>query len=133
LGRYEPRDGSLDAVIWTGRLDDEPETDVDHVDDPNGTVEVESITEHEFPWGERLRLDGLHGPICGVSMGYTEIADDGPVQSETQCSGVKEGWSYPIDTNPVGGRTGDTALTIEERDDAEESRADSHESDLEII
>jgi len=108
------RDSSLDAVIWARRLEDEPETDVDHVDDPNGTVEVESITEHELPGGDRLRLEGLYGPV----------------QSETQGGGVKDGRSYPIDANPVGGRTCDTALTIEERDDAEESRADSHESDL---
>jgi hypothetical protein len=59
--------------------------------------------------------------------------EDAPVQSETQRSRVENGWSYPIDANPAGGRAGDTALTIEERDDAEECGADSHESDLKII
>jgi hypothetical protein len=124
------RDSSLDAVIWARRLEDEPETDVDHVDDPNGTVEVESITEHEVPQGERLHLEGLHGPIRGERGGSPIDDGNAPVQSETQSGGVKNGRSYPIDTNEVGGRTCDTALTIEERDDAEESRADSHESDL---
>jgi hypothetical protein len=53
-GMDEPRDGSPDAVIWTGRLDDEREIDIDHVDDLDGSAEVEPVTEREFPLQEEI-------------------------------------------------------------------------------
>ena len=40
---------------------DEPEEHVDHVDDPDGTVQVETITEHEFPVRDRLDLERHEG------------------------------------------------------------------------
>jgi len=46
-------------------LNDEPEQNINHVHDPNGRIEVEAVTEHELPWGERLALQGLNGTIEG--------------------------------------------------------------------
>jgi hypothetical protein len=42
-------DNSLDCVVWTRGCYYKPEEHVDHVNDPNGSVEVETITKHEFP------------------------------------------------------------------------------------
>jgi hypothetical protein len=56
-GRNVPSDGGLDAIVLTSRLDDEPEEDVDHVDDPDGSIEVKSIPQHELPVADRLGLE----------------------------------------------------------------------------
>jgi hypothetical protein len=59
----EPHDGRFDRIIKARRCEDEPEEDVDHVNNLDVAVEAESITEHEFPWRERFRLEGLKGPV----------------------------------------------------------------------
>ena len=42
-------DDGLNRVRYPCRFHDEPEEHVDHVDNPDGTVKVESVAEHEFP------------------------------------------------------------------------------------
>jgi len=49
------RDDGFDRILNAGRFHDEPEDDIGHVDDPDGGVEVEAVTEHELPWAERFR------------------------------------------------------------------------------
>lgn len=56
-------DDGLDGVLSVGRLGDEPEEHVDHVDNPDGTVEVEAVTEHELPVREGLDLQGLERAV----------------------------------------------------------------------
>jgi len=64
-GRVVPGDGSLDRIVVARRLNNKPEQNIDHVHDPNGRIEVKTVTEHELPWRERLALQGLNGTIEG--------------------------------------------------------------------
>lgn len=47
-------DDGLDRVGIACGGHDEPEEHVDHVDDPDGAVQVQTVTKHQFPWAERL-------------------------------------------------------------------------------
>ena len=40
---------NLVTAVLMGRLDAEPNADVSHIGDPDGHVEVESVTERELP------------------------------------------------------------------------------------
>ena len=107
-------DCGLDGVLVIGGFDNEPEEHVDGVDDPNGTVEVEAVAEHELPRGERLDLKRL----------------DRAVESEAKGEGVEEGGRSPVDADPVCLGTSDTALALKERHNLVESAAGGHHSDL---
>ena len=50
-------DSGLDGVFFVGGLDDEPEEHVDHVDDPDGTIKVKAVSEHELPRREGFDLE----------------------------------------------------------------------------
>lgn len=52
-------DDGLDRVCVIGRLSDEPEKHVDHVHDPDRSVEVKAIAEHELPKRKWLGLERL--------------------------------------------------------------------------
>jgi hypothetical protein len=58
-----PGDGSLDRIIIPRRLNDKPKQNINHIRYPNRSVEVKTVTEHELPWGEGLRLEGLNGTV----------------------------------------------------------------------
>ena len=58
-----PGDDGANRVLGASGLDDEPEQHVDHVDDPDGAVEVESITEHKLPIRELLDLERAQGAV----------------------------------------------------------------------
>jgi hypothetical protein len=78
-------DDGLDGVCSIGRSGDEPEEHVRHVDDPDRTVEVEAVAEHEFPGGNLLDILRLPGPSQGEQKG-----------------GCIEGsGKYPISTDPL--------------------------------
>ena len=58
-----PGHNGLNGILWTGRLHDEPEEHVDHVDDPDRGVEVEAVAEHELPVREPLQTERLEGTV----------------------------------------------------------------------
>ena len=95
-------------------MNDKPKEHVDHVDDPDGAVEVKAVAEHEFPWGERLDLERL----------------DRAVEGEGKGEGVEKGGRSPVDADPVCLGTSDAALTLEERHDAVEGGTGGHDGDL---
>jgi hypothetical protein len=72
-----------------------------HVHDPNGTVEVKTVMEHELPWEQRLALERLNRTI----------------KSEYERSGVKDGWGRPVDPHLVQDGS-DVDLSWEEQDHA---------------
>lgn len=90
-------DDGLDGVVDAGGGHDEPEDHVDHVDDPDGAVEVEAVAEHELPGGQGARLEGV----------------DGAVQGEGEGDGVQEGGGDPVDSDPSVLGTCDAALAFE--------------------
>jgi len=52
-------DDSFDGICVIGGCGDEPEEHVNHVDDPDCSVEVQSITEHKLPVRNLLIVEGL--------------------------------------------------------------------------
>ena len=81
---YLPGDDGLDGVVGAGGPDGEPEDHVNHVNEPDGTVEVEAIAEHELPGTEGPRLEGV----------------DGAHQREGEGDGVEDGGGDPVDAHP---------------------------------
>jgi len=110
-------DSGLDGVRFVGGLDNEPKEHIDHVDDPDGAVEVEAVAEHEFPRGERLDLEGL----------------DGPVECEGKGEGVEECGRSPVDADPVCLGASDAALALAERHNAVERATSGHDGDLVMV
>lgn len=56
---YEPGNDGFDGVADASGFHDEPEKHVDHVNEPNGRVEVQAIAKHQFPCTKRFGLEGL--------------------------------------------------------------------------
>lgn len=54
-----PGDSGLDAIILTSRLDDKPKEDIDHIHNPNRSIQVQSIPQHELPIAQGLNLERL--------------------------------------------------------------------------
>lgn len=54
-------DNSANRVLRSVWFNNEPEKHVNHVDDPDGAVQVETITKHQFPQTERFLSAGLEG------------------------------------------------------------------------
>ncbi len=91
-------DDSLDSIFLVGGLSDEPEDDVDEVNDEDGSVEVKAITEHQLPVRDLLNGQGL----------------ERPVKREDESGCVEDGREDPINPNPVTGiefRSGDASLS----------------------
>ena len=84
-------------VDLAGRGDDKPEDHVNHVDEPDGGIEVQAVTEHEFPVRNRLHLQGL------------ERAGE----SEGERGGIEDGRRDPIDADPGVLGLGNAALALE--------------------
>ena len=61
------RDDGLNAIVDSGGFHDEPEEDIDHVDDPSRSIEVEPVAEHKFPEGDGLGGGRLEGAREGES------------------------------------------------------------------
>jgi len=47
-------DDGLDGIALVSRCNDEPKEHVGEVHDPDGTIKIEAIAQHQFPWGEML-------------------------------------------------------------------------------
>lgn len=109
-------DDRLDGVGIIGGGHDKVEEDIGEVDEENGAVQIEVITKHESPGGERFGFEGLEGPHDGERKGCR----------------VKDGGSKPVDTDPalVVQRSSNASLAIEEMDGAVETAADRGDNTL---
>jgi hypothetical protein len=61
------RDDGLNAIVDSGGFHGEPEEHIDHVDDPNHSIEVEPVAEHKFPEGDGFGGARLEGAREGES------------------------------------------------------------------
>lgn len=117
-------DDGLDGISLVGRGGDEPEEHVGHVDDPDGSVKVEAIAEHEFPWGDLLDGKGLLRASEGQEEGgAVEDGGEEPVGAHT-LAGVELG-SCDTALPRVRGRAGEY-----ERHWAVEPAGDGHSDNL---
>jgi len=48
-------DDGLDGIGLVSWGDDEPKEHIGEVHDPDGTIKIETIAQHQFPWGKMLR------------------------------------------------------------------------------
>jgi len=109
-------DDGFDGVFGAGGGDDEPEEHVDHVDDPDGAVEVQAVSEHELPVAD--------GAFC---FGF-----EGAGEGEGEGGGEEERGADPVDSDPVVAGAGDAALRgVSDGDNMVESTGDGHHADLE--
>jgi len=87
-------DDGTDGVVDACGANDEPEEGVGEVDEQDGAVEVQAVTEHELPWTQRAGFEGV----------------DGAHESQTERDGIEKSGCDPVYADPGMLGTCDTSL-----------------------